>query len=65
MKNMTIAQLKNLLGVYDDNTRISFIFKTPVKEIGYKEFSGGDFVDLDLSEMNEVEDKTIIKIILK
>lgn len=64
MKNITVAQLKNLLSVYDDNTRISFIFKTPIKEIGYNEFSGGEYVNLDLSEMNETKDKTIIKIIL-
>ena len=33
MRNITVAQLKALLSAYDDDARIKFFFKTPVKEV--------------------------------
>lgn len=36
MRSITVAQLKALLSAYDDDVRIKFFFKTPVKEVAYK-----------------------------
>lgn len=64
MRSITVAQLKALLSAYDDDVRIKFFFKTPVKEVAYKEYSGGDYVNLNLSEIEKADDNSIIKIVL-
>lgn len=53
MKNITVAQPKALLSAYDNDARIKFFFKTPVKEVAYKEYSGGDQISLNLSEIEK------------
>lgn len=63
MRNITVAQLKALLSAYDD-ARIKFFFKTPVKEVAYKEYSGGDQISLNLSEIEKAEENSVIKIVL-
>lgn len=64
MKNITVAQLKALLSAYDDDASIKFFFKTPVKEVAYKEYSGGDQISLNLSEIEKAEENSVIKIVL-
>ena len=62
MRTLTIAQLKALLSMYDDDATIEFIFREPVVEIAYKEFSGGEYIRLTLDDLKG--DKAIIKIML-
>lgn len=64
MKTLTIAQLKALLSMYDDDATIEFIFREPVVEIAYKEFSGGEYIKLTLDDLKGNKEKSIIKIML-
>lgn len=64
MKTLTIAQLKALLSMYDDDATIEFIFREPVVEIAYKEFSGGNDIRLTLDDLKGNKEKSIIKIML-
>lgn len=64
MRNITVAQLKALLGAYDDDAIIEFIFKEPVVEIAYKEFSGGSNIRLTIDDLKGDKEKSIIKIML-
>lgn len=64
MRTLTIAQLKALLSMYDDDATIEFIFKEPVTEIAYKEFSGGEYIRLTLDDLKGNKEKSIIKIML-
>lgn len=64
MKTLTIAQLKALLSMYDDDATIEFIFREPVVEIAYKEFSGGEYIRLTLDDLKGDKEKSIIKIML-
>lgn len=64
MKTLTIAQLKALLSMYDDDATIEFIFREPVVEIAYKEFSGGEYIRLTLDDLKGNKEKSIIKIML-
>ena len=64
MKTLTIAQLKALLSMYDDDATIEFIFREPVVEIAYKEFSGGEYIRLTLGDLKGNKEKSIIKIML-
>lgn len=65
MRTLTIAQLKALLSMYDDDATIEFIFKEPVVEIAYKEFSGGNDIRLTLDDLKGDKEKSIIKIMLR
>lgn len=64
MKTLTIAQLKALLSMYDDDATIEFIFREPMVEIAYKEFSGGEYIRLTLDDLKGNKEKSIIKIML-
>ena len=64
MRTLTIAQLKALLSMYDDDATIEFIFREPVGEIAYKEFSGGEYIRLTLDDLKGNKEKSIIKIML-
>ena len=64
MRTLTIAQLKALLSMYDDDATIEFIFREPVVEIAYKEFSGGEYIKLTLDDLKGNKEKSIIKIML-
>lgn len=64
MRTLTIAQLKALLSMYDDDATIEFIFREPVVEIAYKEFSGGEYIRLTLDDLKGNKEKSIIKIML-
>ncbi|AVX45127.1 hypothetical protein [Campylobacter concisus] len=64
MRTLTIAQLKALLSMYDDDATIEFIFREPVVEIAYKEFSGGEYIRLTLDDLKGDKEKSIIKIML-
>lgn len=64
MRTLTIAQLKALLSMYDDDATIEFIFREPVVEIAYKEFSGGEYIRLTLDDLKGNKEKPIIKIML-
>ena len=64
MRTLTIAQLKALLSMYDDDATIEFIFREPVIEIAYKEFSGGEYIRLTLDDLKGNKEKSIIKIML-
>ena len=64
MRTLTIAQLKALLSMYDDDATIEFIFLEPVVEIAYKEFSGGNDIRLTLDDLKGDKEKSIIKIML-
>ena len=64
MKTLTIAQLKALLSMYDDDATIEFIFRESVVEIAYKEFSGGEYIKLTLDDLKGNKEKSIIKIML-
>lgn len=64
MRTLTIAQLKALLSMYDDDATIEFIFREPVVEIAYKEFSGGNDIRLTLDDLKGDKEKSIIKIML-
>ena len=64
MRTLTIAQLKELLSMYDDDATIEFIFREPVVEIAYKEFSGGEYIRLTLDDLKGDKEKSIIKIML-
>lgn len=64
MKTLTIAQLKALLSMYDYDATIEFIFREPVVEIAYKEFSGGECIRLTLDDLKGNKEKSIIKIML-
>ena len=64
MRTITVAQLKALLSMYEDDTAIEFIFREPVVEIAYKEFSGGEYIRLTLDDLKGNKEKSIIKIML-
>lgn len=64
MRTLTIAQLKALLSMYDDDATIEFVFREPVVEIAYKEFSGGEYIRLTLDDLKGNKEKSIIKIML-
>ena len=64
MRTLTIAQLKALLSMYDDDATIEFIFREPVVENAYKEFSGGEYIRLTLDDLKGNKEKSIIKIML-
>lgn len=64
MRTITVAQLKALLSMYEDDATIEFVFKEPVVEIGYKEFSGGRNIRLMLDDLKGNKEKSIIKIML-
>lgn len=64
MRTLTIAQLKALLSMYDDDATIEFVFREPVVEIAYKEFSGGEYIRLTLDDLKGDKEKSIIKIML-
>ena len=64
MRTLTIAQLKALLSMYDDDATIEFMFREPVVEIAYKEFSGGEYIRLTLDDLKGDKEKSIIKIML-
>lgn len=50
--------------MYDDDATIEFIFREPVVEIAYKEFSGGEYIRLTLDDLKGNKEKSIIKIML-
>ena len=64
MRTLTIAQLKALLSMYDDDATIEFVFREPVVEVAYKEFSGGEYIRLTLDDLKGNKEKSIIKIML-
>ena len=64
MRTLTIAQLKALLSMYDDDATIEFVFREPVVEVAYKEFSGGEYIKLTLDDLKGNKEKSIIKIML-
>ncbi|WP_149702323.1 hypothetical protein [Campylobacter concisus] len=64
MRTLTIAQLKALLSMYDDDATIEFVFREPVVEVAYKEFSGGEYIRLTLDDLKGDKEKSIIKIML-
>lgn len=64
MRTLTIAQLKALLSMYDDDATIEFVFRKPVVEVAYKEFSGGEYIRLTLDDLKGNKEKSIIKIML-
>ena len=64
MRTLTIAQLKALLSMYDDDATIEFVFREPVVEVAYKEFSGGEYIRLTLDDLQGNKEKSIIKILL-
>ena len=64
MRTLTIAQLKALLSMYDDDATIEFVFREPVVEVAYKKFSGGEYIKLTLDDLKGNKEKSIIKIML-
>ena len=50
--------------MYDDDATIEFVFRAPVVEIAYKEFSGGEYIKLTLDDLKGNKEKSIIKIML-
>lgn len=47
--------------MYDDDATIEFVFREPVVEIAYKEFSGGEYIKLTLDDLKGNKEKSIIK----
>lgn len=64
MTTLTVAQLKALLSIYDDNDTIEMVYKEPVKEIAYKEFSGGNEIRLSLDYLEGDAVKPIVRMFL-
>lgn len=64
MRTITVAQLKALLSMYEDDATIEFVFREPVVEIAYKEFSGGKYIRLTLDDLKGNKEKSNIIIML-
>ena len=64
MKTLTVAQLKALLSTYDDNAKVGFYYKTPVKEVAFNQFEGGYYINVNIREMGIDQKDSVIKIIL-
>lgn len=62
MKQVTVAQLKALLAMYDDDTTITFEYKTPILEVAYGQFEGGDSRDLSIYNIKSDYNKTHVYI---
>nr|DAX81684.1 MAG TPA: hypothetical protein [Bacteriophage sp.] len=65
MKTLTVAQLKALLSTYDENSKVGFYYKTPVKEVSFNQFEGGSYINVNIREMDGDKENSVIKIILE
>lgn len=50
--------------MYEDDATIEFVFREPVVEIAYKEFSGGKYIRLTLDDLKGNKEKSNIIIML-
>lgn len=62
MRQVTVAQLKALLDMYDDDATITFTYKTPILEVAYGQFEGGDSQDLSIYNIKSDYNKTHVEI---
>lgn len=62
MKQVTVAQLKALLDMYDDDATITFTYKTPILEVSYGHFEYGDSQDLSIYNIKSDYNKTHVEI---